>query len=124
MIVRLLAVVFAVIALWGQQAAALKPLRGYSMELRLAQGLFGATFDLGKTFLPVRLSPLYEIPPDFSLWQPAIFSGAALTVITTVILYLFKKALRQDLACWAYWSPALAPVGIVSIGTAIGGGPL
>ncbi len=112
------AVVFAVIALWGQQqAAALKPLRGYSMESRLAQGLFGASFYLGKTFLPVRLSPLYEIPPDFSLWQPAIFSGAALTVITTVILYLLRKRWPAGLACWAYSVVTLAPVlGIVSIG--------
>ena len=110
--------VFAVIALWGQQqAAALKPLRGYSMESRLAQGLFGASFYLGKTFLPVRLSPLYEIPPDFSLWQPAIFSGAALTVITTVILYLLRKRWPAGLACWAYSVVTLAPVlGIVSIG--------
>ena len=112
------AVVFAVIALWGQQqAAALKPLRGYSMESRLAQGLFGASFYLGKTFLPVRLSPLYEIPPDFSLWQPAIFSGAALTVITTVILYLLRKRWPAGLACWVYSVVILAPVlGIVSIG--------
>ena len=112
------AVMFAVTALWGQQqASALKPLHGYSMASRLAQALFGASFYPWKTLLPVRLSPLYEIPPNFSVWQPAIFFAAALTVITTVILYLLKKRWPAGLACWAYSIVALAPVlGIVSIG--------
>ncbi len=112
------AVVFAVIALWGQQqAAALKPLRGYSVESRIAQALFGASFYLWKTFLPLRLSPLYQIPPNFSFWQPAIFLGAISTIIITVSLYLLRKRWPAGLACWAYSVVTVAPVlGIVSTG--------
>ena len=112
------AVVFAVIALWGQeQASALKPLRGYSIDSRIVQALFGASFYLWKTFLPVRLSPLYQIPPNFSFWQPAIFCGAVSTIIITVSLYLLRKRWPAGLACWAYSVVTAAPVlGLVSTG--------
>ena len=112
------AAIFAVIALMGQQQNfALKSLGSFSIESRLAQALFGASFYLWKTIVPVRLSPLYEIPPQFSLRDPAILAGAASTIIITVGLYLLKKRWPAGLACWAYAMILLAPVlGIVSTG--------
>jgi len=112
------AITFAVMALLGQQqAAALKSFGSFSIESRLAQGFFGASFYLWKTIVPVRLSPLYEIPPHFSLWDTAILAGAVATIVVTVILYLFRKRWPAGLACWAYSVVLLAPVlGIVSTG--------
>ena len=113
-----LAIAFAIVALIGQRhAAALKSLDSYSVESRLAQVFFGASFYLWKTLVPIRLSPLYEISPQFSLWNPEILAGAAATIIITVALYGLRKQLPAGLACWAYSAVTLAPVlGIVSIG--------
>src|SRR6266498_3390301 len=113
-----LAIAFAIVALIGQRhASALKSLDSYSVESRLAQVFFGVSFYLWKTLIPVRLSPLYEISPQFSLWNPEILAGAAATIIITVALYRLRKQLPAGLACWAYSVVTLAPVlGIVSIG--------
>jgi Tfp pilus assembly protein PilF len=115
----ILAIAFAIVALIGQrQASALKSLDSYSVESRLAQVFFGASFYLWKTLVPVRLSPLYEISPQFSLWNPEILAGATATLIITVALYRLRKPLPAGLACWAYSVVTLAPVlGIVSIGS-------
>jgi Tfp pilus assembly protein PilF len=112
------AAVFAVIALLGQQqASALKSLGSFSIESRIAQALFGASFYLWKTIVPVRLSPLYEIPSEFSPLDPAILAGGAATVIVTVSLYFLRKRWPAGLACGTYSVVMLAPVlGIVSTG--------
>lgn len=110
--------VFAITALIGQQQnSAVKSLSSFSIESRFAQSLFGASFYLWKTIVPVRLSPLYEIPPQFSFQDPAILAGATATIVVTVGLYLLKKRWPAGLACWAYSGAMLAPVlGIVSTG--------
>src|SRR5262249_28054523 len=100
-----------------QQAAAIKSLGSYSIESRIAQALYGASFYFWKTLLPIRLSPLYEIPPHFSPLDPMILAGAAATVALTVIFYLGSNRWPAGWACWVFALVALAPVlGIVSTG--------
>lgn len=112
------AAIFAIIALMGQQQnSTLKSLGSFSIESRFAQTLFGASFYLWKTIVPVQLSPLYEIPPNFNFWVPAILAGATSTIVVTVGLYLLKKRWPAGLVCWGYSVAMLAPVlGIVSTG--------
>ena len=112
------AVAFAVIAFVGQrQSSALKSLDSYGIESRLAQAFYGASFYLWKTFVPVGLSPLYEISPHFSPWDAVIAAGAAATILVTVTLYLVRNRWPAGLACWAYSIVTLGPVlGIVSTG--------
>jgi protein O-mannosyl-transferase len=114
----LMALPFAVLALMGQQqASALKSLESYGVVSRLAQALYGASFYLWKTLVPVNLSPLYEIPPDFSPLDPRIVAGGVATVIITVSLYLLKNRWPVGLACWIYSVVVVAPVlGIVPTG--------
>ena len=112
------AVIFAVIAFIGQQqSAAVKSLESYGIDSRLAQAFYGASFYVWKTFLPVGLSPLYEISPRFSPWNPAILIGGAATVAITAMLYGLRKRWPAGLACWTYCVVTLGPVlGIVSTG--------
>jgi Tfp pilus assembly protein PilF len=114
----IVAVPFAVIALVGQQqVSALRSVQSYGITSRLGQALFGASFYLWKTLVPVRLSPLYEIPPNFSPLDPSIVGGAAATIILTLGLYLLKNQWPFGLACWIYSIVVLAPVlGIVQTG--------
>lgn len=112
------AILFAIVAFLGQQhASALKSLGSYGIEARVAQALFAAGFYSWKTILPLNLSPLYEIPPNFTFWDPVILAGAALTVAVTVTVYVLRKRWPAGLACWTYSLAMLAPVlGIVSTG--------
>ena len=112
------AILFAIVAFLGQQhVAAFKSLGSYGIESRIAQALFAAGFYVWKTILPLRLSPLYEIPPNFSFWDPMILAGAALAIAITITVYGLRKRWPAGLACWAYSLAMLAPVlGIVSTG--------
>src|SRR5919106_2139796 len=114
----LMALPFALIALIGQQqAAALKSLESYGMVSRLAQAFYGASFYLWKTLVPINLSPLYEIPSDFSPLDPRIVAGAAATMIITLSFYLLRNRWPAGLACWMYSVVVAAPVlGIVQTG--------
>ena len=114
----LVAVMFALVALWGQQqASAFKSLETHDLGSRLAQASFGAAFYLWKTLVPAKLSPLYEIPPYFTPWDPFIAAGAGATIIITASLWLLRARWPAGLACWAYHIVVLAPVlGIVQTG--------
>ncbi len=114
----ILAVPFALIALFGQQqSSALRSLESYDAGSRLAQAFFGASFYLWKTLVPVKLSPLYEIPPHFSPLDPSILAGAAATIMITLSLYLLKNRWPAGLACWLSYLVMLAPVlGLVQAG--------
>ena len=112
------AILFAIIALLGQQhVSAMKSLDSFSIESRVAQALFAAGFYSWKTILPLDLSPLYEIPPNFSFWNRMVLAGTAATIAISVAVYVFRRRWPAGLACWAYSLALLAPVlGIVSTG--------
>ena len=112
------AILFAIVAFLGQQhVSAMRSLESFGLESRVAQALFAAGFYSWKTILPADLSPLYEIPPNFSFWDPMILAGAAVTVAISVAVYVFRRRWPAGLACWAYSLAMLAPVlGIVSTG--------
>lgn len=109
---------FAGIALLGQhQASAFRSLDTYGVSSRLGQAFYGASFYLWKTLVPLKLSPLYEIPPNFSPWNLQIFIGAATTIIVALSLYRLRNRWPAGLACWLYYVVVLAPVlGIVQTG--------
>jgi len=112
------AILFAIVAFLGQQhVSAMRSLESFGFESRVAQALFAASFYSWKTILPADLSPLYEIPPNFSFWDSMILAGAAVTVAISVAVYVFRRRWLAGLACWAYSLAMLAPVlGIVSTG--------
>jgi protein O-mannosyl-transferase len=109
---------FALLALLGQQqASAFRSLETHDLGSRLAQAFFGAAFYLWKTLVPARLSPLYEIPPHFTPWDPFIVAGVAAAIMVTLSLYFLRAWWPAGLACWAYHVVVLAPVlGIVQTG--------
>jgi protein O-mannosyl-transferase len=112
------AIAFASIAGLGQQqASAVKSLGSYGITQRLAQVFFGSSFYLWKTLLPSGLSPLYEIPPNFSLWNFAVVIAGFVTLSVSVSLFLIKDRWPAGLVCWSYYLAVLAPVlGVVSTG--------
>src|SRR6478672_396686 len=112
------AIPFALIAFLGQQHVyAIKSLETFGFESRVVQALFAAGFYILKTIIPVNLSPLYEIPPDFSFWDPVVLSGAALATGFSVTVFVFRRRWPAGLASWIYSLAMLGPVlGLVSTG--------
>jgi Tfp pilus assembly protein PilF len=112
------AILFALIAFLGQRhVSAIKSLETFGFESRVVQALFAAGFYIWKTIIPVNLSPLYEIPPDFSFWDPVVLSGVALATGFTVVMFVFRRRWPAGLASWIYSLAMLGPVlGLVSTG--------
>ena len=109
---------FALLALLGQQrASALMSLETHEIDSRLAQAFFGAGFYLWKTLVPLKLSPLYEMPPHWTPWNSTILAGAAAAMVLTVTLTVFRNRWPAGLACWLSYLVMLAPVlGLVQVG--------
>ena len=114
----LVAMPFALIALLGQQeASAVRSLESYGLGSRAAQALYGASFYLWKSLVPLNLSPLYEIPPRFTPADPRVIAGGAVTILLTISLYRLRNRWPAGWACWLYSIVTLAPVlGIIQTG--------
>lgn len=112
------ALAFGFIALFGQQqASALRSVESYGAGSRLAQAFYGASFYLWKTLFPVKLSPLYQIPPGFDPLSAKMVASMAATFTVALLLYLLKSRWPAGLACWLYYIATLAPVlGIIQAG--------
>jgi Tfp pilus assembly protein PilF len=107
----LAAAVFAVLALLAQyQAAALKPLDSHDALSRLGQVFVGTSFYVWKTIVPSGLSPLYEIPLGFSLWNRSVLVSGVAVFGAGLILYLLRKSRPAGLFCCLYYIVVLLPV--------------
>ncbi len=114
----LVAILFAALAIFGQQhASALKTLGSYGIGPRLGQVFFGAGFYLWKTFVPVGLSPLYQIPPNYGFWIAENLVGGAALCAISLALFLCRNLWPAGLTCWLYYLALFAPVsGLVQTG--------
>src|SRR5437870_4074651 len=113
-----LAVPFGVLALLAQQkASALRTLESYNAITRLAQALVSANFYIWKSLIPVNLSPLHEIAPNFSAWNLSTLASAAGAILVFTCLFVLRNRWPAALACWVYYIVMLAPVvGIAQSG--------
>ena len=113
-----LAVLFGLIALAAQQeAGALKQVQQYFFSYRMAQAFYGIGFYLWKSVLPVRLSPLYELPFAFDAWMPLFLVSVAAVIFITMALYLLRRRCPALLACWVYYIVVVSPMlGIAQSG--------
>lgn len=90
------------------------PVEIYGPAQRIGQAAYGICFYLLKTVAPVRLSPLYEKPPE--LWQVL----AAWTVLTAaaVFLFLFRRKCFSLIAATGIFSLMIFPMlGITQSGS-------
>jgi tetratricopeptide (TPR) repeat protein len=109
----LLAVGSAVMTWMAQQAG--NAFRGASLRLRIGNALVAYVRYLGKAVWPVRLGALYPHPGSrLPLWQ-VIASGAALLVVTGLVLHWRRH--RYLPVGWFWFLGTLVPViGLVQVG--------
>jgi tetratricopeptide (TPR) repeat protein len=114
----ILAMTFALVALLAQQnTGALRPVQQYFVAYRIGQSFYGICIYIWKSILPIRLSPLYELPFDFETWMPLFLICGTTVVSISVSLYLLRHRWPALLACWVYYLVMLAPVsGIAQSG--------
>jgi tetratricopeptide (TPR) repeat protein len=114
----LLAAAFAAAALWAQHATgALKPLEQFDLISRALQASFGVMFYLWKTLLPIRLSPIYELPVDAADWFWYFTAASATAVAVTLAALVLARHWPAVAASWFYYLIVLAPVsGIAQSG--------
>lgn len=113
-----LALIFAVTALFAQEAAdAMASWEGYPLPRRIAQAFYGIAFYLWKTLWPAELSPLYQVHFRFDFLALPFLVSAAVALGITAALIAMRKRWPAGLAAWACYIVLLSPVlGFVQSG--------
>ncbi|HBH04258.1 MAG TPA: hypothetical protein DDZ42_20490 [Candidatus Rokubacteria bacterium] len=113
-----LGVAGAVVTYYAQAASLfITSLERYPLSARVGMSFYSLWFYVEKTVLPLRLSPLYELPARVSLLDarflvPAIGVSAAVAALAAI-----ARRWPAGLAVFAYYAIALGPViGIVHSG--------
>jgi Tfp pilus assembly protein PilF len=89
----------------------------YGFGARAVQSAYGLWFYIYKTFLPVELSPLYQVPVDFSGTESWAIAGASLITIMAVSAFLLRERWPAVWASFLFYVVILAPfLGILQSG--------
>ncbi len=117
----ILAVVFGAVAIIAQtHAGALTHLTNYPLARRFAQASYGIIFYLWKTLWPLGLTPLYQLYPKPSVFNPLDWpftTSATLVLTITISLFLCRKRWPSGLTAWACYIVILSPIlGLVQSG--------
>jgi protein O-mannosyl-transferase len=113
---------YLVVALAGALAAVtlateLKGVAEYPLWARPAVYGYNLIFYLGKTLVPVDLSPLYELPGRWDPWDPRLALGLVIPAVVTVALVAARRRWPAGLAVWTVYAVTLAPVGGLAVHT-------
>jgi protein O-mannosyl-transferase len=92
-----------------------------TVATRVAIAAHNVWFHLWKTFVPLNLSPIYELPLRVSPLEPPYLLSAAAALGITGATWLLRRRWPAGLAVWAFYLVMLAPVsGIVHTGYHLG----
>ena len=93
------------------------PTEKYPIAARVGFVFYSLTFYVGKTVLPLGLTPLYELPYRVDLLAPAFSSAIAVVGAGSAGLVAFRRRWPAGLAVAASYAIAIAPVsGFVHAG--------
>ena len=107
-----LSVVFARVAVWGQQwiPGLMASWTEHTLGERVLQAFFGLVFYVRKTILPDGLAPIYELPDALRLADPRYYLSIAAVAAGTAILFFWRRRAPALLAAGAAYAIAVAPV--------------
>jgi tetratricopeptide (TPR) repeat protein len=113
---------FAVIAVAGGAVAAsvateFKGAAEYPLWARPAVFGYNLVFYLGKTLVPLALSPLYEMPARWMPADPRLVVGLLLPAALTVALVALRRRWPAGLAVWIAYAVTLMPVAGLAVHT-------
>ena len=106
-----LAAAASVVALAAVRAHGfLTPLAEQPPSARIAMAVHSLAFYLGKTLVPLGLSPLYEMPPRLDPWAPRFTIAAVVVLGVSVLAIALVRRAPAVLVVWLAYGIALAPV--------------
>src|SRR2546427_11526385 len=76
---------------------------------RLAVSVYGLSFYLWKTGAPVKLSPLYQLPPPRNPWAPPLLVSYGVVLAITAIVLALRRRVPGLPAAWAAYSGGPLP---------------
>jgi len=82
----------------------------HGLPVRGAQVLFDLGVYLWKTFLPVRLSPLHELPFGLKPWDWMFLLSGVILLFVSVWLFVLRQRWPAVLASWVYYIVILASI--------------
>jgi protein O-mannosyl-transferase len=92
----------------------LASLQDYPPLARLGVVCYGLAFYVWKTLAPADLSPIYELPWQVSLAEPAFLASVLAVVVVIVVLLVVRRWWPAGLAAAVAYALTLAPVSGVS----------
>jgi protein O-mannosyl-transferase len=103
-----------------EQSKLLAPLDHYGLIERGMQSICGLAFYLWKTFVPLALSPLYELPVHMEISDGSFLLSGTVVAPLTIALFVFRHRWPVGMASWLCYLVILAPVtGVVQNGPQI-----
>jgi len=116
-----LAGLISLVAIGGQQGAdALLTLERHGIVSRAIVSTYAVAFYIGKSLVPVGLSPIYTLPPEPALRAAAYLVPAFIAVGLTVLAWLVRRRVPAVWWAWCAYLVALAPVaGVLQVGSQI-----
>ena len=107
-----LSVLFARIAFWGQKwiPNLLASWEDHTLSERTLQAFYGLAFYVWKTLVPIRLSPLYDLPADLRFLDPRFLVPVVLVLAVAAFLFAKRRRFPAIAAAAAAYAIAVAPV--------------
>jgi tetratricopeptide (TPR) repeat protein len=95
----------------------LTSLEKYPLSARMAMALYSVWFYVQRTFVPLGLSPMYELPVEVNPLEPRFVESAIAVLILSAGLWALRHRRPGPLAIWVSYGVILAPVsGLVHNG--------
>jgi tetratricopeptide (TPR) repeat protein len=107
-----LSVLFARIAFWGQHAipGVMVSWQDHTLGERALQAFYGLSFYVGKTLLPIRLSPIYELPSALGITDVRFLVPLVVVLAVAVFLFVTRRRFPALAAAAVAYAIAIAPV--------------
>ncbi|MBI4637484.1 MAG: tetratricopeptide repeat protein [Candidatus Rokubacteria bacterium] len=95
-------------AVWAN--AFLTPVDRYPLAARVTMAAYSLWFYVSKTFLPLDLIPLYELPARVDPLEPRFLGSALAALGLTAALVLLRRRVPAGLTVWLAYCVMLGPV--------------
>jgi tetratricopeptide (TPR) repeat protein len=110
----------AVLVYLAKQPQTVVPLTEHGVLERVMQAMYGLSFYLWKTLIPLRLSPLYPLPHPLHPARPVYVLSALVVVTITAGTIAARRRYPWALAAWLCYVAIVLPVlGLVQAGPQI-----
>jgi len=86
-----------------------RTLAQHGVAERTAQAVYGLSFYLWKTVVPVSLSPLYPLPPRLDPLEPRFVVSAFVVLVISITVLRGRRRFPSALAAWACYVSMLFP---------------